>query len=57
MDYLNLWEQLADVSINDEDEIEEDFLHFEKGTNKFELWTWFDEKLPKGIAHELFKKS
>lgn len=27
MDYLNLWEQLGDVPINDNDEIEEDFLH------------------------------
>ncbi|WP_454783515.1 hypothetical protein [Legionella sp. WA2022007384] len=55
MDYLNLWEQLGDVSINDEDEIEEDFLHFAKGTNRFELWKWFDEQLPKGIAHELLR--
>lgn len=57
MDYLTLWEQLGDVPVNEDDEIDEGFMHFEKGTNKFQLWKWFDEKLYHGVAHEFYKKS
>lgn len=56
MNYLKLWHEFSNVSVNDADEIEESFIHFEIGTYKFDIWTWFDKKLPKGIAHEQFNK-
>jgi len=45
-----MWEEFADIPINREDEIELDFYCWEKGTDRFEIWHWFDEKLPYGIA-------
>lgn len=38
-----LWDMFSNVPINDEDEIEEDFLNFKAGTSRFEVWHWFDE--------------
>jgi hypothetical protein len=32
------------------DEIEENFYCREKGTYRFDIWHWFDEELPNGIA-------
>ena len=45
-----MWMQFEEVPINSEDEIEMDFYWWEKGTYRFDLWHWFDEKLPTGIA-------
>ena len=39
-----LWEQLADVVIDDRDLSEESFMHFPTGTCKFGIWTWFEEQ-------------
>jgi hypothetical protein len=38
------------MPINNDDEIELDFYCWKKGTYRFEIWHWFDEKLPTGIA-------
>ena len=48
-DLENLWEIFGDIPINDDDQIEEDFLGFEKGTNRFDVWHWFDERYPGGV--------
>jgi hypothetical protein len=45
-----MWEEFADIPINSDDEIELDFHWWEVGTYRFEIWHWFDEKLPNGIA-------
>lgn len=49
-DLENMWEEFADIPTNLDDEIELDFHWWEKGTYRFDIWHWFDEKLPKGIA-------
>lgn len=48
-----LWEQFGDIPINDNDEIEEPFLDFPVGTNRFEIWEWFEEKFNISIAVDL----
>lgn len=48
-----LWELFADISINDDDEIESDFLCFKAGTSRFDVWHWFDERCPNGLAIDL----
>lgn len=48
-DLENLWEIFGEIPINDDDQIEEDFLGFEKGTNRFDVWHWFDERYPGGV--------
>ena len=49
-DLEKLWEIFGEVSINDNDKIEDYFLDFPVGTNRFEIWHWFDEKYPEGVA-------
>lgn len=44
-----LWELFGDISTNDMDEIEEEFLGFPAGTDRFEIWHWFDEMYPRGV--------
>lgn len=38
----DLWNVLGDVPIDDDECIEIRFLHFEIGTNKYEIWHWFE---------------
>lgn len=45
-----LWGIFGDVWINDFDEIEEEFLGFPVGTDRFEIWHWFDEHYSGGVA-------
>ena len=45
-----IWEEFGDMPINNDDEIELDFYCWKTGTDRFEIWHWFDEKLPTGIA-------
>jgi hypothetical protein len=40
---LELWAEAENIPINDNDEILEPFLDFEVGTNRFEIWHWFEE--------------
>ncbi|PIQ15275.1 MAG: hypothetical protein COW67_09250 [Flavobacteriales bacterium CG18_big_fil_WC_8_21_14_2_50_32_9] len=40
--FKTLWLEFGDISVNNEDELEVRFLVFEKGTNKLEIWHWFD---------------
>jgi hypothetical protein len=46
-----MWEEFADIPINN-DEIEEDFYSWEKGAYLFDIWHWFDEKLPNGLVKD-----
>lgn len=48
-----LWDDFSMVSINDNDEIEEGFLGFDAGTSRFDVWHWFDERCPNGLAIDL----
>jgi hypothetical protein len=43
-----MWEEFSDIPTNSDDEI--DFYSWEKGTYRFDICHWFDEKLPNGIA-------
>jgi hypothetical protein len=45
-----LWNDFSNAFINIGDEIEDDFYCWGKGTCRFEVWHWLDERLPNGIA-------
>ena len=51
----SLWEDLAYIPV-DEDSIyiEEDFYIWQKGTEKEEIWHWFDSRLKEGIGNRYF---
>lgn len=48
-----LWNRFADIPINNNDEIEERFLCFDAGDSRFDVWHWFDERCPNGLAVDL----
>lgn len=50
-----LWKQLGDIPINDYEEIDEDFYIWEKGTNRYDIWQWFDYNHSLGLAKGLMK--
>lgn len=52
MDIKQLWIEFGDIPINNNDEIEQPFMDFEIGTDRFQIWHWFDERYPGGV-HEL----
>lgn len=45
-----IWEEFGDIPINNDDEIEFDFYCWKQGTYRFDIWHWFNEKLPNGVA-------
>lgn len=50
-----LWVELSDVTIDPETErTEEAFLHFPAGTDREDIWHWFDERHSKGVAYLLY---
>lgn len=48
-----LWDDFSEIPVNSEDEIEEDFLSFPAGTDKMDVWHWFDERCPNSLAEDL----
>ena len=50
----DVWELLSDVPVTEDDDIDEPFLDFPKGTDKFEIWHWFEETFDVSIAQRYF---
>lgn len=51
-----LWEQLVDVPIDpDTEKLEEQYIHFPAGTDREDIWHWFDERHSKGVAYLLYR--
>jgi len=54
-----LWSQLGDIPVNNEDEIDTEFymkeldMGFKKGTDKIEIWGWFEEVFKLSVAEDL----
>lgn len=48
-----IWEELSDIPIDNNDEIETDFSHWEKGTNKIEIWKDIEEIYGVSIVNDL----
>lgn len=49
-----LWDAFGDVPIDNHDLIETQWLQFEKGTNRFDVWEWF-ERMFKVSVKELME--
>lgn len=45
-DLIIAWRLLGDVPVNEDDELEEAFFHFEAGTDRSDVWAWFESKNP-----------
>jgi hypothetical protein len=46
-----IWDQFGDIPINDNDEIVLPFYIWPAGTDRFEIWKWFDQKHSKGVHY------
>lgn len=52
-----LWEKLGDVPVNEDDEIDEVFEHFEVGTDKLDIWHWFEENFNVRVIDLMFNNA
>lgn len=51
-----LWDHFADVPIDPETEqLEEDFFIWKQGTDKEDIWHWFDEHDARGVHYLLYE--
>lgn len=48
-----LWAQLSDVPIDADDCLDADFLHFEDGTPREDVWAWFESQHPEFSVAEM----
>lgn len=49
----DLWGFFSSITVGIDDEIEQDFLDFKAGTSRLDVWSWFDEQCPNGVAVDL----
>ena len=54
---VELWDIFSGITVNENDEIEEDFLSFPAGTPKTDVWHWFDERCPNNLHDDLMYPS
>lgn len=45
-----LWDELEDVPIDENECLDVDWQGWRKGTNREEIWHWFDEQHSKGVG-------
>tara|TARA_R100001530_G_C4173008_1_gene117222 strand:+ start:107 stop:313 length:207 start_codon:yes stop_codon:yes gene_type:complete len=53
-----LWAVLGNIPVNEDDEIEEAFVTddgyiFDVGTEKFDIWHWFEDRFDISVAYDL----
>lgn len=49
----DLWDLLGDIPIDEDECIEESFLSFEIGTDREDIWHWFEGKFDLSVAVDL----
>lgn len=50
-----LWKQFGDIPMNpDTEKMEESLMDFPAGTDREEIWHWFDERHSKGVVYLLY---
>lgn len=47
------WDQLGDIPINEDEEIEEKYLHFSIGTDRQDIWHWLEDTFNISIGNDL----
>lgn len=48
-----IWNELGNIPIDEDECIEEEFLHFEIGTHRETIWHWFEEEFNLSVAEDL----
>lgn len=52
-----LWEDFSQIPVNSDDDITVPFMCFTAGTDRFEVWHWFDERCPTCLYTDLLHPS
>ena len=52
-----VWEELKNVLVDENDNIEQEWMGFPIGTSKFEIWHWIEEEYNVSIAKDIMKFS
>lgn len=50
-----LWRKLGEVPVNEFDELDQPFLHFEAGVPKQNVWHWFERAFDCSIVNDLIR--
>lgn len=48
-----MWELFGDIPIDANENIDNSFLLWKKGTNRMNIWHWFDKKCPNGLVEDI----
>jgi len=48
-----LWKELRDIPIDENECIETPFYHFLIGTDRFEIWNWFEDTFNLSVKDDL----
>lgn len=51
--HRRMWELFGGVPIDEEEEIDQSFLLWVKGTDRFRIWDWFDKVCPHSLAQDI----
>ena len=49
----HMWQLFGDVPLNTNEEIDHSFLFWKKGTDRMDIWHWFDEQCPNGLVEDI----
>lgn len=55
-EFNRLWDEFGDVPIDNNDKTEREFHGFPAGTDRFEIWHWFDGKCPNGLVNDILRR-
>lgn len=53
---MEFWFNFSDIPVDEHECIEDDFHILPRGTDRFEIWHWFDELSPDGIYKMLLNR-
>lgn len=48
-----LWAQLGDIPVNEDDELDAPFLHFQPGASKVDVWQYFEQRFDCSVVEDL----
>lgn len=52
----SIWDVFGDVSLDEDECLENEWFGFPKGTDKIDIWRWFDEHHSKGVYYLLYER-
>lgn len=54
---LMQWQELGDIPVDEDDNIDCDYLHFKKGESKIDIWLWFESEYNASVVEQFMPNS